>query len=348
MHHSQQVALRHSLFGAQPARAPGGPLQQTVLLPRKRPHAGGDRLLSGGAEERGAACGGTSGAANSPADESASPYLILRVRRSHLVEDSLGALALATPLELLKPVRVVFEGEPAIDEGGVRKEFFQLLVEALLGGDYGLFEWNEEARCFWFSRDCLVQDSGADFLLVGLAVGLAIHNGLILDLKFPTLLYSRLLGNEAGLRELKQVGGREGLGRHCRRRRAPPHRRASFRHHPAPERPLSAGARPTASTPASLPPGSGPARAVARAEPTALLRGRRRGDLLRRLHGGHHRIRGAGHRRAGAGGQRRAPLFSPVCLAARPSWVLCRGDRVGGRCAQLRSPTHAPRLVRSR
>jgi hypothetical protein len=203
MHHSQQVALRHSLFGAQTDTGGGQP----VLLPRKRSHAGGDGRPGAGAQAGNGAtatAGVSAGAPRHP-DDASSPFLILRVRRSHLVEDSLGALASATPLGLLKPLRVVFEGEPAIDEGGVRKEFFQLLVEALFGGDYGLFEWNEEARCFWFSRDSLVQDAAADFLLVGLAVGLAIHNGLILDLKFPTLLYSRLLGNPATLSDLKEV-----------------------------------------------------------------------------------------------------------------------------------------------
>jgi hypothetical protein len=32
------------------------------------------------------------------------------------------------PMELKKKMKVVFMGEEGIDEGGVRKEFFQLLV----------------------------------------------------------------------------------------------------------------------------------------------------------------------------------------------------------------------------
>jgi hypothetical protein len=72
------------------------------------------------------------------------------VRRSHLVEDSLDALAQQTTSSLLKPLRVIFEGEPGIDEGGVRKEFFQLLVEAIFTADFGMFEWSDESRCFCF------------------------------------------------------------------------------------------------------------------------------------------------------------------------------------------------------
>ena len=37
-----------------------------------------------------------------------------------------------------KPLRVIFEGEPAIDEGGVRKEFFQLLLEKLFQPECGM------------------------------------------------------------------------------------------------------------------------------------------------------------------------------------------------------------------
>ena len=42
------------------------------------------------------------------------------------------------PYTWQKPLRVIFEGEPAIDEGGVRKEFFQLLLEKLFQPEYGM------------------------------------------------------------------------------------------------------------------------------------------------------------------------------------------------------------------
>jgi len=45
----------------------------------------------------------------------------------------------------------------------------------------------------------------AEFFLVGLVVGLAIHNSVILDLKLPTLLYRRLMNQPVGLHHLKQV-----------------------------------------------------------------------------------------------------------------------------------------------
>ena len=53
----------------------------------------------------------------------ASLYLLLEVRREHILEDTLNKIVNAG-LTFKKPLRVVFVGEPGIDEGGVRKEFF--------------------------------------------------------------------------------------------------------------------------------------------------------------------------------------------------------------------------------
>jgi ubiquitin-protein ligase E3 A len=50
-----------------------------------------------------------------------------------------------------KPLRVKFIGEEGVDEGGVRKEFFQLLIKELVGTQYGMFTINNETHTFWFN-----------------------------------------------------------------------------------------------------------------------------------------------------------------------------------------------------
>ena len=55
-----------------------------------------------------------------------------------MLSDCLDFLAEQSTANLLKPLRVIFEGEPAIDEGGVRKEFFQLLLEKLFQPECGM------------------------------------------------------------------------------------------------------------------------------------------------------------------------------------------------------------------
>lgn len=61
-------------------------------------------------------------------------YLDVRIRRTHVLQDALNQL-MHRPDELKKPLRVTFISagveEEGQDEGGVTKEFFQLLVRQI-------------------------------------------------------------------------------------------------------------------------------------------------------------------------------------------------------------------------
>lgn len=48
--------------------------------------------------------------------------------------------------DIKKELKIVFAGEEAIDEGGVKKEFFQILVRDLFNVDFGMFRHLEETR----------------------------------------------------------------------------------------------------------------------------------------------------------------------------------------------------------
>lgn len=50
-------------------------------------------------------------------------YLLFEVRREHILEDTLSKIVKGG-LNFKKPLRINFVGEPGIDEGGLRKEFF--------------------------------------------------------------------------------------------------------------------------------------------------------------------------------------------------------------------------------
>lgn len=54
------------------------------------------------------------------------PFLILRVRRNFLVEDACKVLGSCDPRDLLRPLKVIFDGEEGVDEGGLRREFFSV------------------------------------------------------------------------------------------------------------------------------------------------------------------------------------------------------------------------------
>lgn len=64
------------------------------------------------------------------------------MRRDRLIDDALVELemvAVDNPSDLKKQLVVEFEGEQGVDEGGVSKEFFQLIVEEIFNPDYGMF-----------------------------------------------------------------------------------------------------------------------------------------------------------------------------------------------------------------
>ena len=64
-------------------------------------------------------------------------YQRLHVRRSHLVADTLRAFSKPT-FDVSKSLKVVFVGEPSVDEGGPRREFFQLALKEIFAHS-GLF-----------------------------------------------------------------------------------------------------------------------------------------------------------------------------------------------------------------
>jgi ubiquitin-protein ligase E3 A len=68
----------------------------------------------------------------------------------------------------------------------------QVLTEQLFSEDYGMFEYHGDTRHHWFRRDSL-EDPNA-FLLVGVAIGLALYNSILLDIQFPPVIYRKLHG----------------------------------------------------------------------------------------------------------------------------------------------------------
>ena len=143
-----------------------------------------------------------------PPEESGFPathpdMCILRIRRGHLLEDALNEVARQRPRDLFKPLRVHFIGEDGVDAGGVKKEFFQLLVAGLLSADYGMLKQLPETNTYWFNPTTLESDD--EFLLFGLVVGLAVYNGVLLDLPLPLALYRKVLGQEVRLRDLEDM-----------------------------------------------------------------------------------------------------------------------------------------------
>lgn len=80
-----------------------------------------------------------------------SPFLVLIVRRSHVIEDALNQIA-ANITDLKKPLRVKFAGEEGVDAGGVQKEFFHLCIEQIMDLNYGMCIWIRTTEILIFFR----------------------------------------------------------------------------------------------------------------------------------------------------------------------------------------------------
>ncbi|XP_044727132.1 probable E3 ubiquitin-protein ligase HERC4 isoform X2 [Chrysoperla carnea] len=130
-------------------------------------------------------------------------FLILNVSRENIVTDTLHELAKYDSHDLKKPLKVKFHDEEALDAGGVRKEFFMLLLREILDPKYGMFKQYEESRQIWFSEDSFEDD--VMYHLIGVLCGLAIYNFTIIDLPFPLALYKKILQEPVGLADLKAL-----------------------------------------------------------------------------------------------------------------------------------------------
>ncbi|OCT70081.1 probable E3 ubiquitin-protein ligase HERC4 isoform X2 [Xenopus laevis] len=138
-----------------------------------------------------------------PIVESVDTCLILIVRRDNIVGDAMEVLRKTKNIDYKKPMRVIFVGEEAVDAGGVRKEFFLLVMRELLDPKYGMFRYYKKSRLIWFS-DQTFEDIDL-FHLIGVVCGLAIYNFTIIELKFPLALYKKLLQKKPSLEDLKEL-----------------------------------------------------------------------------------------------------------------------------------------------
>lgn len=56
----------------------------------------------------------------------------------------------------------------------------------------GLFLYDESTQQHWLNPNSLENDS--EYQLIGLLLALAIYNNIILDIRFPLVIYRKLLG----------------------------------------------------------------------------------------------------------------------------------------------------------
>lgn len=66
-----------------------------------------------------------------------------------------------------------------------------------------MFTYIEESESVWLNSSSL--ESEKEFELVGILLGLAIYNGIILDVRFPLVIYRKLQEEKLDLQDLLSV-----------------------------------------------------------------------------------------------------------------------------------------------
>jgi hypothetical protein len=128
-------------------------------------------------------------------------FLTINIRRKNLIEDTLNEVS-KPGIKLQNPIKVRFIGEQGVDEGGVRKEFFLLFIRQIFDPNYGMFNYHPKTRLYWFNHYTF--EPKIKYELIGIILGLAIYNNIILDVKFPLSVYKKLLGIKPTLEDMKE------------------------------------------------------------------------------------------------------------------------------------------------
>ncbi|KAI9911335.1 hypothetical protein PsorP6_008921 [Peronosclerospora sorghi] len=123
----------------------------------------------------------------------------LVVRRDHLLQDSFELVAAMKPYQLRQRWRVVFDGEPALDAGGVMREWFTLLFAELFDPEFGLFVSSVgDERSYWInaSSDLLIGEDEhlAYFEFAGRLVGKAILEEHLVPVHLALPFLKHILG----------------------------------------------------------------------------------------------------------------------------------------------------------
>ncbi|KAL9617680.1 MAG: hypothetical protein Q9160_007555, partial [Pyrenula sp. 1 TL-2023] len=122
-------------------------------------------------------------------------FLVLNVRRDHVLTDAIDLLWRREKRELLRPLKVKMGmelGEEGVDAGGVQQEFFRILFAEALNPDFGMFTVDERTRMAWYQPAS--QEPLYKFEMLGLLMSLAVYNSVTLSVTFPLAFYRKLLG----------------------------------------------------------------------------------------------------------------------------------------------------------
>lgn len=134
--------------------------------------------------------------------------ITLRVRRSNVLQDSFEQITLFNEEGLLRDeaLEVQFEGEEAVDAGGVAREWLACLCQEILSPHYALFTKLEGVNVFQINVASGVNpDHLQYFHFLGLILGRAVLDRRTVDCHFFRIIYKFLLERPVTLSDMESV-----------------------------------------------------------------------------------------------------------------------------------------------
>ncbi|XP_035538162.1 E3 ubiquitin-protein ligase NEDD4a isoform X2 [Morone saxatilis] len=133
----------------------------------------------------------------------------MKVRRNAVLEDSYRRILSVKRADLLKArLWVEFEGEKALDYGGLAREWFFLMSKEMFNPYYGLFEYsatdNYTLQINPNSGLCN-EDHLPYFKFIGRVAGMAVYHGKLLDAFFIRPFYKMMLQKPITLQDMESV-----------------------------------------------------------------------------------------------------------------------------------------------
>ena len=131
----------------------------------------------------------------------------VKVRRTHIFEDSYHEIMRQSAADLKKRLMIKFDGEDGLDYGGLSREFFFLLSHEMFNPFYCLFEYSahDNYTLQINPHSGINPEHLGYFKFIGRVVGLAIFHRRFLDAFFIGAFYKMILKKRVTLADMEGV-----------------------------------------------------------------------------------------------------------------------------------------------
>lgn len=130
----------------------------------------------------------------------------VQVRRGQVFSDSFEQLKGVEIDSWKQKFSIEFHDEEGVDEGGLTKEWFQLVSQGIFDPNYALFQQSAQGSTYFPSPKSVVHEKEELvqlFVFVGRIIGKALCEGHLLDCYFVKALYRMMLGQKLELSDLE-------------------------------------------------------------------------------------------------------------------------------------------------